>query len=125
MRRRGLSLLAAFALAGGAAACGGDESAGGTGASGGQPSTGATVKVDMKDIKFVPENARVKAGQTVGWTNSDSVAHTVTKQSGPGPEFDSGTVQGGGNFEQAFPTPGKIAYFCKIHPNQKGTITVE
>ena len=68
---------------------------------------------------------RVKAGGTITWTNEDSFAHTVTKGSGPGAKFDSGTVDGGGTFKHKFDTAGKIDYVCTIHPNQTGTITVE
>ena len=101
-----------------AAGCGSEESGGG----GSQP-TGPTVS--MKDIKYIPETLEVTAGQTVTWTNDDAVAHTVTKTSGPGPQFDSGTVAGGGRFEQRFDTPGRIDYVCTIHPNQKGAVVVK
>ena len=86
---------------------------------------GETVTVDMKDIQFVPKNLTVKAGTTVEWTNSDQVPHTVTKDGGPGADFDSGNVDPGGTFEQPFEEPGKVDYVCTIHPGQAGTFTVE
>ena len=97
-----------------------------TGGSGGatKPSGGSTT-VDMKDIQFVPKDVTVKAGTTITWTNSDQVAHTVTKEGGPGADFDSGNVDPGGTFEQSFDKPGKINYECQIHPGQTGTITVQ
>jgi plastocyanin len=112
--------LAVLALALPLAACGGEEEepAGGGGSGGG-------VTIDMKDIKYVPADATVPVGQTVTWTNSDSVAHTVTKESGVGPDFDSGTIAAGKTFKQKFGTEGEIAYYCTLHPNQKGTLTVE
>ncbi|MBA3298786.1 MAG: cupredoxin domain-containing protein, partial [Thermoleophilaceae bacterium] len=79
----------------------------------------------MKDIKFVPMDVTVKAGGTIKWTNDDSIVHTVTKTNGPGAKFDSGNVSGGETFEQKFEERGKIDYFCTIHPQQTGTITVE
>ena len=118
-----------------AAGCGDDDDddGGGSAATTEQPAkkpsgTGgaaAVVKVDMKNTTFVPMDVKVKVGGTIKWTNSDPFAHTVTKASGPGPKFDSKSVDGGGTFQQKFESPGKIDYVCTIHPNQTGTITVE
>lgn len=83
------------------------------------------VTIDMKDVKYVPQNATVAVGKKVVWTNSDAFAHTVTKSTGPGKGFDSGTVAAGKTYEQTFTTPGKISYYCEIHPNQVGSLTVE
>ena len=85
----------------------------------------ADITIDMRNIQFLPKSARVEVGDTVLWKNSDSVAHTVTKQSGPGPKFDSGTIAPGGTFTYTFKRPGKIDYLCTIHPNQTGTLTVK
>ena len=85
----------------------------------------ADVTIDMKDIKYLPQTARIKAGETVLWTNSDSVAHTVTKQAGPGPNFDSGTIPPGGNYLRTFKEPGKLDYVCTIHPNQTGVLNIQ
>ena len=127
-----LSLLA-FGLVG--AGCGDDEDDGGGAQTSQQPArtspdTGGaaaaeTVRVGMKDIEYVPKDVKVKAGGTVRWTNSDSVTHTVTKEGGPGPRFDSGNMAVGARFEQKFDRPGKVDYVCTIHPNQTGTVTVE
>ncbi len=119
-----------------AAGCGGSDSSssddGGGQADKAAPSGGskapagkADVTVDMKDIKFKPMTVTVKKGQTIGWKNLDQVPHTVTKDNGPGPDFDSGTVNPNGDYKQKFDAPGKIAYVCTIHPNQTGTITVK
>ena len=86
---------------------------------------GGTATVDIKDIQFTPKDITVKAGTTITWTNSDSIAHTVTKEDGPGADFDSGNVDGGGTFEQKFDAPGTVNYVCTIHPGQSGTITVK
>jgi plastocyanin len=86
---------------------------------------GGSETVDMKDIQFVPKDVTVKAGTTITWTNSDQVPHTVTKDGGPGADFDSGNVDPGATFEQTFDEPGKVDYVCTIHPGQAGTVTVE
>ena len=79
----------------------------------------------MKDIQFVPTDVTVYAGTTITWTNSDQVAHTVTKEGGPGADFDSGNVDPGATFEQTFDGPGTVDYVCTIHPGQTGTVTVK
>ena len=122
MTRRANSLLCTAALAAALAGCGGS---GGTGGSGGAQAEGPGPTVTMKNIQFVPRDQQVKVGETVKWVNEDSVAHTVTKASGPGPQFDSGSVPGGGRFAQKFDAPGKIDYVCQIHPNHKGSLTVK
>lgn len=98
----------------------GTGTAGGGGAGGGR-----AVKVSMKNIQFVPKAVTVAKGGTITWTNDDQVDHTVTKESGPGKDFDSGNVEQGGTYEQSFKKAGRIAYVCTIHPNQTGTITVK
>ena len=87
---------------------------------------GGTVPVKIVSGNlFKPMDVTVKAGQTVKWTNDDSVPHTVTKASGPGARFDSGTMNGGAVFSRKFDKPGNVGYVCTIHPGQSGTVTVE
>ncbi len=88
--------------------------------------TGDVVKVDIKDIKFIPETINVKKGQTVEWTNSDgSIPHNVKKSGGPGPEFASENLNDGDTYEQTFDTAGTIDYLCTIHSGQTGKIVVK
>jgi len=118
------------------AGCGGDdeEPSSGSGGATEEPAGGGAadsgsgtkaVKVDMKDTTYIPQDVSVAKGGTITWTNSDGFPHTVTKEAGPGPEFDSGNIDGGATFEQKFAAVGKIDYVCDIHPTQTGTITVE
>ncbi len=126
-------ILSCTALALPVAGCGGDDEnsgAGGSGSSSGSAPTDSgtgtdAVKVGMEEIEYVPKAVKVKKGGTVTWTNSDSITHTVTKQKGPGPEFDSGNMEVDATFEQKFTLAGTVDYVCTIHPNQTGTITVE
>ncbi len=89
------------------------------------PAGGETVEVDIPSISFDPEEVTVQAGTTVTWTNSDDLPHTVTKESGPGADFDSGDLEPGATFEQTFDEPGTVDYVCTIHPGQAGTVVVE
>ena len=85
------------------------------------------VEVGMQGIAFDPEHVTVKKGGTITWTNNESVAHDVTKEDGPGPDFSSGNgnMQEGDTFEQKFTAPGEINYVCTVHSNMTGTITVK
>lgn len=124
------ALAVCAALAGGTlAACGDDDEDSASTTPTSAPTTSAkttaaagAVEIDMKDIKYVPQNATAKVGQTVKWTNSDPVAHTVTAKSGS--DIDSGTIDPGKEFEAKFDKAGKVDYVCTIHPNQTGTVTV-
>jgi plastocyanin len=87
-----------------------------------QSAAGDVVEVDMKDIKYVPDNVTAKVGQTIRWKNSDPVAHTVDAESAG---VESGTIDPGKTFETKFDKAGKVDYVCAIHPNQTGTVTVQ
>ena len=91
----------------------------------GGAAAGGTVTVSMKNTQYVPMDVKVKVGDTIKWTNDDPFPHTVTKTSGPGPNFDSGTVDADGTYEQKFTKAGKIEYVCTIHPRQVGTVSVD
>jgi len=135
MPRLPVTLLACLALAGGAlAGCGGDDSD--DTASSPAPATettapaddaaapGDVVKVNMEDIKFVPEDITVKVGQKILWTNTDgNIPHTVTAREGA--DFDSGNMNGGDTFDFTPEEAGTIAYVCTIHAGQNGSITVK
>jgi plastocyanin len=128
MRRLGILLLLLAALGLTVAGCGGDDDDGGGGGgttteSGGGGGGGNTVQVNMKNIEYVPKSVTAKVGQTIHWTNGDSVAHTVTSKSGA--SFDSGTMDPGATFDFKPTKAGTINYVCQIHPNQTGTIVVQ
>jgi plastocyanin len=71
------------------------------------------------------ENPKVvKAGTQVTWKNEDTVAHTVTSDSGA---FDSGNILPGQSWSYTFSQPGKFPYYCTLHGKQmmSGTIEVQ
>ena len=129
--RTWLALLAAclavgFVVAG----CGDDDDDGGGG--GGattqeQGGGGGGAQVSMRNIQFEPSDVTIKAGETVTWTNDESVAHDV-HGSGPGEEFSSGPAGGmeqGDTFSHAFDRPGTYDYVCRVHaPGMAGSVTV-
>jgi plastocyanin len=131
MNKRWLALLlGCLALALVAAGCGGggDDNGGGGGGSGDNsapaPSaSGGGGSVTMKDIKFNPSTVNVKVGDTVTWTNDDSVGHDVT-----GDGFKSGSagdIQGGATFKHKFDKAGTFKYRCTVHPGMEGEVVVK
>ena len=64
----------------------------------------------------------VAVGTTLEVENRDSVDHTWTSVDDV---FNSGTLGGGDTFTFTFDTPGEYAYFCSIHPDMTGSITVQ
>lgn len=87
--------------------------------------TGGTVPatthaVEIKDFKYAPITLTIKKGDTVKWTNQDTVEHTAT-----GSGFDSGLLGKGESFSFVFTQAGTYPYICTPHPNMKATIIVE
>ena len=134
--------LACLALGLVATGCGGDDDEDSGGSSADQPAETAAEKppadsgggaakgnaeVSMEGIAFDPSDVSVKKGGTVTWTNNESVPHDVTKEDGPGAKFSSGTgdMKQGDTYEQTFKEAGTVNYVCTVHPNMKGTVTVE
>lgn len=77
--------------------------------------------VTIEKFSFTPATLTVKKGTIVTWRNMDTVAHTITGNNG-GP--DSQLFFQGQFYSFTFDTVGTFPYFCKPHPNMKGTITV-
>jgi plastocyanin len=86
-------------------------------------STSADYTIDIKSYAFSKPKLTVKVGDTVKWTNEDSVPHTVTTTSGPA-KFDSGNLSKGQSFSYTFTKPGTYQYYCAVHPDMTAEITV-
>ena len=80
------------------------------------------VRVDLKDFCFVPNVLRVQPGQTVTWTNDDTVAHTVT---GVANSWGSVNELGAGQSSTyRFQASGVYPYACLFHPGMVGAVVV-
>lgn len=69
----------------------------------------------------------IEPGDTVEWTWTDNLPHTVTSLASATESFDSGTITGNGQtFSFTFNQVGTNDYECSVHPaTMFGTITVE
>src|SRR5215212_2356175 len=106
-----------------------------TGASGGG---GAATSVSivpgsstLTDTAFSPNPVEVSVGATVTWTNDDTQPHTVVSGANaqPSGEFDSSPnfnplMAPKQTFEHTFTQAGEYPYYCALHPNMVGTVSV-
>jgi plastocyanin len=100
------------------------------------PALAATIAVSIEDKTFVPVDIVITEGDTVTWTVTKSISepHTVTSgaatDGAPGAIFDSKLENGsklqdnGATFSFTFTAVGTYEYFCQIHPDMKGSVTV-
>ncbi len=78
---------------------------------------------------FVPRLIIIGVGDTVTWTNNDTVSHIVTsgdpRIAEPDLKFKSAVLGPGGVFGHTFPDAGSYQYFCAIHPFMTGEVMVQ
>jgi plastocyanin len=75
---------------------------------------------------FSPNPIQVSVGTTVTWTNNDAQPHTVSSGENATPNglFDSPIMAPKATFEHTFTEAGEFPYFCTLHPNMVGTVSV-
>ncbi|MFQ5353545.1 MAG: plastocyanin/azurin family copper-binding protein [Thermodesulfobacteriota bacterium] len=74
---------------------------------------------------FTPDNVIINEGETVRWTNSDSIAHIFASMPliGKGGIFTP-SLEPGGTWEFKFDKPGDYYYICFIHKGMIGKVRV-
>lgn len=77
--------------------------------------------VEIVDFAFSPATLTITTGDTVTWTNADSVVHTATSTTGA---FDSGDLAQGQSYTLTLTEPGTLDYLCTPHPSMTGRIVV-
>jgi plastocyanin len=98
-----------------------------TGATGGD--TGVSIVPGSSSLTTdanQPNPVQVSVGDTVTWTNDDSQPHTATSGEAviPDGRFDSGIMAPAATFDFTFTEAGEYPYFCLLHPNMVGTVSV-
>lgn len=84
----------------------------------------ATVDVGIKDYRYDPPAVRVKAGDTVRWTNHEKrTSHSILFLGPQG--FESERIFPGESWQRVFAAPGRHEYSCGPHPEMKGVVEVE
>lgn len=98
-------------------------------------STGAkTYNVVIRGLSFIPTPIDITVGDTVIWTNNDTVSHTITSDaqssdsqtaaSGSSTELHSETLAPGQTYTHKFTTAGVYRYHCSIHTYMRGAVVV-
>lgn len=109
---------AAVLLGGIAVACGGS-------AEGGDDDGGGASTVEVVDARFLPRELTVNVGDTVRWSFTGRLPHSIIGDFGAG-EVTSERFTGAGSFEVTMTAAGRYEYACGVHTSRMlGTIVVE
>ena len=92
----------------------------------------AGVKIPLGVTGFSPAAQEIKKGASVTWINEDKRTHFLTAadphRKEPAKVADDLLIhqllQPGGAFQMKFDLPGQYDFYCAIHMEMRGTITV-
>lgn len=85
---------------------------------------GQTLEVTVKDYKFLPQEVRIKVGDTVKWINLEKrTSHSVLFLSEGGIESERFFPEE--SWKRTFNKPGTYNYRCGPHEEMNGIIIVE
>jgi len=85
------------------------------------------VNVIRNAFKLNPQNLTIPVGDTVTWTNTDERKHNLASIPGSGTTEELeifSVMEPGAVYSHTFTTPGEYPYFCFIHNQMTGKITV-
>ena len=84
--------------------------------------TGAhEVSASLLQFSVIPADINILTGDSVKWTNTSFLAHTVTADAG---DWTSGTMSNADTYSHEFMAAGQFAYYCRFHPTIRGHIGV-
>ncbi|WP_327149711.1 cupredoxin domain-containing protein [Nocardia sp. NBC_01329] len=84
----------------------------------------ATVTVEVEEDRFSPTDITIAAGDTVSWHFDGDLPHGVQGIGDKAMGINSPLFEVG-DWSHTFTQPGEYRYLCPIHPDMRGTITVE
>ena len=127
----GLAALTVACSSGGSSSSPAPTAAATAGASGGAsaPAAGGTTVV-AKDIAFDPTTVTIPANTatTITLDNQDAAPHNIAIKDASGAQVFKGDIQSGqGKIDykvNALPA-GSYQFWCEVHPNMTGTLTVQ
>lgn len=85
-----------------------------------QPDPPAAATITIVDLSFTGSPS-IAVGEPLTIVNSDTLAHTWTAEDF---SFNSGNISPGAQYTHTFDEAGVYAYFCEIHPEMTGAVTV-
>lgn len=81
-----------------------------------------THQITIKNYAYGSGSMGISQGDTVTWTNKDSVPHDVVVTNGP-VKFRSPMLTEGQSWSYTFTRPGSYSYTCSVHPDMKANVT--
>jgi plastocyanin len=85
------------------------------------PASADTIKITIDKVAYAPVKISARVGDTIEWSNVDLVAHTTTARD---KSFDL-MIFPNKKKTLALKKAGEFDYYCKIHPNMTGHISVK
>lgn len=86
------------------------------------PAPSAHVRVDQKNMQFIPHVLPVLVGTTVDFLNSDSVLHNVFSSDSCADRMNLGTWPQGQVKSFTFKKQCFASLLCKVHPEMEGYV---
>lgn len=83
----------------------------------------STNRVSIQNYACSPQVAKVTRGESIIWTNSDMVTHSITS-TGSLPGLQSNSLKSGASYSYVFDNPGEYVYQCGDYANVYGKIIV-
>ncbi|WP_223148665.1 cupredoxin domain-containing protein [Aeromicrobium ginsengisoli] len=84
----------------------------------------ASHQITIKNYAYGSGSMSITQGDTVTWTNQDSVPHDVVVTSGPA-KFRSPMLTKGKSWSYTFASAGAYSYTCSVHPDMHATISAK
>ena len=78
------------------------------------------VQIKIEKLTFIPAQITAHVGDTIEWVNADFVVHTATARDGA---WDI-LIPANATKSVVLKTEGTVDYYCRLHPNMTGRITV-
>ena len=111
------------------AACSGAEAAPATDGPAASAPAGDAIVLVAKDLKFQTAALTVAAGKpvTIVLDNQDSAPHNLAIKDASGAEVFKGDIVSSSKVTNQVPAlaAGSYTFLCEVHPDMKGTITVQ
>jgi len=77
--------------------------------------------IEIRDLKFIPNEVSVKPGDVVQWVNHDFIPHTATANN---KEWNSELIGAEAKWQMTVKNVTMEDYFCIYHPGMKGKVKV-
>ncbi len=80
------------------------------------------MNTQTSQFRYEPETITVNVGDIIEWKNKDIYQHTVTSVNDK--TLKSGIINMGKAWRYRAVKEGTFKYYCRLHPNMKGTLIV-